>query len=198
MHEIPKKHFYFSGLSLQYLAGSTDASIFSFEDLADLDEAIAKSLSDGRKVVLLGPDITLAKTEPNSSEQNIKDTDRHPLQATQAAVQTWDNTPVKAFSECGIIKIGATISLTPKDGKKNTVTLADPNKWTCANGKFTLPNKDDETKLLEISYKQKKSFADMIVTYGGVKYSGTDAKDLPYGSDKPVFSYRVVNLVKNP
>ena len=197
MHEIPKNIFYFSGLSLQYLAGSTDASIFSFEDLADLDEAIAKSLSDGQKVVLLGPDITLANTEPNSSEQNIKDTDRHPLQAT-ATVQTWDNTPVKAFSDCGIIKIGATISLTSKDGKKNTVTLADPNKWTCANGKFTLPNKDDETKLLEISYKQKKSFADMIVTYGGVKYSGTDAKDLPYGSKKPVFSYRVVNLVKNP
>jgi len=179
-----------SGLSMQYLAGSADSSIFSFDDLADFDEAIAKSLSDGQKVVLLGPDITLANTEPNTSEQNIKDIDRHPLQA-KATVQTWDNTQAKAFSECGIIKIGATISLTAKDGKKTTVTLAGADKWTCADGKFTIPNKDDETKSLEISYKQKSktSFADMEVTYGGVKYSGTGGKDLPYGSDKPVFSY---------
>ena len=188
LRKFLENSFYFSGLSLQYLAGSTDASIFSFDDLADLDAAIAKSLSDGQKVVLLGPDITLANTEPNSSEQNIKDIDRHPLQAKSTG-QTWDNTGAKAFPDCGIIKIGASIFLTPKDGKKTEVPLADVASWTCTGGKFTIPSKDDATKKLEISYKQKKSFADMIVAYDGVEYTGSDAKDLPYGSNKPVFSY---------
>jgi len=179
-----------SGLSLQYLAGSTDASIFSFDDLADLDGAIAKSLSDGQKVVLLGPEITLANTEPNLSEQNVKDIDRHPLQAKSSDSPTWDNIQSKGFPNCGIIKIGPKITITPKDAKEPTiVNLADAAQWTCSGGKFTIPTKEDPTKKLEISYKQKKSLADMIVSYGGVEYNGTDAKDLPYGSDKPVFSY---------
>lgn len=184
-----------SGLRLQYLAGSTDASIFSFDNLADLDEAISKSLLDGQKVVLLGPDITLAtNTEPNSSEQNVKDIDRHPLQVDAGAVQSWSNTPAKGFPGCGIIKIGATLSLTDKDGKKNTINLADADTWTCNGGKFTIPNKDDATKSLEISYKKNKSYADMVVKYDNVEYTGTDAKDLPYGSDKPVFSYACSQL----
>jgi len=182
-----------SGLSMQYLAGSTDASVISFEDLADLDVAISKSLLDGQKVVLLGPDIALASGEPNSSEQNVKDIDRHPL-ATNAAGQKWDDTPAKGFPGCGIIKITQTISLTAKDGTKTSVNLADVEKWTCDNGKFTIPSKDDATKSLEISYEKKKSFANMIVKYGGVQYDGTNAKDLPYGKDGPVFSYACSQL----
>ena len=179
----------FSGLSMQYLAGQTDASVISFEDLADLDDAIAKSLSDGQKVVLLGPDITLANVEPNSSEQNVKDIDRHPLAAKDSDVVPWGETPAKGFPGCGIIKINPKISLTSKDGTKTPVDLADPTKWTCDGGKFTIPTKDDDTKSLEISFKQEKSFANMIVKYAGDQYNGADAQNLPYGSKDPVFSY---------
>ena len=179
----------FSGLSMQYLAGHTDATVISFEDLADLDEAIAKSLSDGQKVVLLGPDITLANSEPNSSQQNVKDIDRHPL-ATDSDAVSWSGTPAKGFPGCGIIKINPTISLTTNDGKKTSVDLADPTKWTCDSGKFTIPNKDEtKSESLEISFEQEKSFANMIVKYGGDQYNGADAQNLPYGSKDPVFSY---------
>ena len=176
-----------SGLSMQYLAGHTDASVISFEDLADLDDAIAKSLSDGQKVVLLGPDITLANSEPNSSQQNVKDIDRHPL-ATDSDAVSWSGTPAKGFPGCGIIKINPKISMTSNDGTKTSVDLADPVDWTCDGGKFTIPNKDKNANL-EISFKQEKSFANMIVKYGGDQYDGADAKNLPYGSKDPVFSY---------
>ena len=172
---------------MQYLAGHTDASVISFEDLADLDDAIAKSLSDGQKVVLLGPDITLANSEPNSSEQNIKDIDRHPL-ATDSDAVSWSGTPAKGFPGCGIIKINPKISLTPKDGTKTSVDLADPAEWTCEGGKFTIPNKDKNANL-EISFKQEKSFANMVVKYNDVQYNGAEAQNLPYGSKDPVFSY---------
>ena len=172
---------------MQYLAGHTDASVISFEDLADLDDAIAKSLSDGQKVVLLGPDITLANSEPNSSQQNVKDIDRHPL-ATDSDAVSWSGTPAKGFPGCGIIKINPKISMTSNDGTKTSVDLADPVDWTCDGGKFTIPNKDKNANL-EISFKQEKSFANMIVKYGGDQYDGADAKNLPYGSKDPVFSY---------
>lgn len=179
------------GLTMQYLAGNADSSIYSFDNLSDLDEAIAKSLSDGQKVVLLGPEIALSNTEASSDDH--KDIDRHPL--ASSGTQSWDNTPAVAFPGCGIIKISSTISLTPNEGEKKEVILADPSLWKCDNGKFTIPSKDSANKTLEISYQQKKSFADMIVKYDGVSYTGEAAKDLPYGSQKPVFSYACSQLI---
>merc|ERR1711970_1196024 len=175
--------------TLQYLAGSADASIYSFENLADLDEAMAKSLADNQKVVLLGPEISLIDNKLPASDH--KEIDRHPLALSSATSgQSWDSTAAKAFPDCGIIKISQKISLTPKGAKDPTViTLADADQWKCADGKFTIPSKEDATKSLELSYDKKNAFANMIVKYGGVSYDGSDAKDLPYGAKGPVFSY---------